>query len=98
GASGQVTITARALDAARNAATASITVTVDNTPPDTLLTSTPPGVAPDSATFEFAASEAGSSFECSLDGGVFAACTSPRSYSGLAPGTHGFSVRAIDAL
>jgi hypothetical protein len=98
GDSGQVTITARALDAARNAATASVTVTVDNTPPDTLLTSTPAGVGPDSATFEFAASEAGSSFECSLDGSAFAACTSPRSYSGLAPGTHAFSVRAIDAL
>jgi hypothetical protein len=98
GASGQVTITARALDAARNAATSSITVTVDNTPPDTLLTSTPPGVGPDSATFEFAASEPGASFECSLDGSPFAPCTSPKSYSGLAPGTHAFSVRAVDSL
>jgi hypothetical protein len=98
GASGTVTITARALDAARNSATSSITITVDNTPPDTLLTSSPPGVAPDSATFEFAASEAGSTFECSLDGAAFVACTSPRSYTGLAPGTHAFSVRAVDAL
>jgi len=98
GASGPVTITARALDAARNSATSSVTITVDNTPPDTMLTSTPAGVAPESATFEFAASEQGSTFECSLDGGAFVACTSPRSYTGLAPGTHGFSVRAVDAL
>jgi hypothetical protein len=98
GASGPVTITARSLDAARNAATSSVTITVDNTPPDTMLTSTPAGVSPDSATFEFAASEQGSTFECSLDGGVFVACASPRSYTGLAPGTHSFSVRAVDPL
>jgi hypothetical protein len=98
GASGQVTITARALDAARNSATSSITVTVDNTPPDTLITSSPAGVGPDSATFEFASSESGSSFECSLDASVFAACTSPKSYRALAPGAHSFSVRAVDAL
>ena len=98
GASGPVTITARALDAARNSATSSVTITVDNTPPDTALTSTPPGVGPDSATFAFAASESGSTFECSLDGAPFAACTSPKTYSGLAPGPHSFSVRALDAL
>ena len=98
GASGPTTITARALDAARNAATSSVTVTVDNTPPDTTLTSTPPGVGPDSATFAFAATEPGATFECSLDGAAFSACTSPKTYTGLAPGPHSFSVRAADAL
>ncbi len=98
GASGPVTITARALDAAGNAATSSVTVTVDNTPPDTMLTSTPPGVSPESATFQFAASEADATFECSLDGGAYAACASPKSYGGLAPGAHTFAVRAIDAV
>jgi len=98
GASGPVTITARALDAGRNAATSSVTVTVDNTPPDTTLTSTPPGVSPESATFQFAASEAGASFECGLDGAAYAACTTPKSYSGLTPGAHSFAVRAIDAV
>lgn len=36
-------------------------------------------------------------FRCSLDGGRYRACRSPRSYRGLEPGRHSFKVRAIDA-
>jgi hypothetical protein len=50
-----------------------------------------------SATLFFAATEEGSSFECSLDDGAWATCTSPKSYLGLALDTHEFSVRATDA-
>jgi hypothetical protein len=70
----------------------------DTTPPQTSITSGPPasGTAT-SASFAFSSSESGSSFECKLDSGSWAACTTPKAYSGVAVGSHQFSVRAIDA-
>ncbi len=47
-----------------------------------------------SATFVFSSSTAGSTYLCSLDSASFVACTSPRSYSGLAAGNHVFRVEA----
>jgi hypothetical protein len=46
-----------------------------------------------SATFTFS-SGSGVTYECSLDGASFSTCTSPKSYSGLAVGSHTFQVRA----
>jgi len=67
-------------------------------PPKPALTQTPPNPsASASATFGFTDREAGVGFECALDGGVYASCTSPKSYSGLANGSHTFGVKARDA-
>ena len=89
----------RATDVAGNtdASPAQFTWTVDTTPPNTSIGSTPndPTNAT-GATFTFSSTQGGSTFECELDGGGFSSCTSPKSYSGLADGSHTFDVRATD--
>ncbi len=70
----------------------------DAAPPDTTIDAGPAATTSDTgASFAFSSNEAGVTWECALDGGGFAACTSPAAYSGLAAGTHTFSVRATDA-
>ena len=103
-ANGEYTFKVRATDQATNlGASASFAWTVDNsladtTPPETTITSKPPDPsASASASFAYASNEAGSSFECSLDGAPFSACAAAGiSYAGLASGPHSFQVRAID--
>jgi Carbohydrate binding domain len=68
----------------------------DTTPPNTFIDSGPSGSVTDtSATFSFSANEP-STFQCRLDGGAFAPCTSPTSYADLTPGSHTFQVAATD--
>ena len=53
-----------------------------------------------SPTFEFAADESGSTFECRLDStapGDWASCTSPSTTPGLSEGAHTYEVRATDS-
>ncbi|MCQ6270216.1 DNRLRE domain-containing protein [Pseudarthrobacter sp. R1] len=72
----------------------------DTTAPETTITSGPAEASTStstSATFEFTSTEAGSTFQCSLDSAAYVACTSPRTYTGLSVGSHTFNVRAIDA-
>jgi Hypothetical glycosyl hydrolase family 15 len=69
----------------------------DTVAPETTILSGPSGtIATTSASFEFSSSEAASRFQCRLDAGGWADCSSPKPYSGLAKGSHTFEVRAID--
>jgi hypothetical protein len=68
----------------------------DATAPETAITSGPSGPTGDATpTFEFS-SEPGATFECQVDAGVFASCSSPFTTSTLADGPHTFAVRASD--
>jgi hypothetical protein len=70
--------------------------TVDTTPPDTVLANPGNLVGRDVAVFTFTSTEAGSTFQCSFDGGVFAACTSPDAIDVPGSGPQIFRARAID--
>ena len=70
--------------------------TVDLTPPDTILDSGPPAATKDAGVSFVFHSEANAVFECSLNGAPFAACTSPRTFTGLGDGTRNFKIRAKD--
>jgi hypothetical protein len=77
----------------------------DTDPPETTITSGPPNKVKTrkkqaKATFGFQSSEAGSSFQCSIDGAPFAPCTSPNAFKVKAKKKtreHDFDVRATDA-
>lgn len=69
----------------------------DRTAPTVTILARPPAeTASTSATFSFRASEAGARFSCRLDGGAYAACTSPHTSTNLGVGAHTFAVRARD--
>ena len=76
---------------------ASRTFTVDTVPPDTTIGGGPTGTSNDpTPTFSFTSSQPGSSFECKVDSGSYAACSSPKTTAHLADGSHTFAVRATD--
>jgi hypothetical protein len=104
---GTHTFSVRATDAAGNTDTtpASQTWTVeaiapppDTTAPDTAISGGPNGATTATeAAFSLSATESGSTLACKLDGGNWASCSSPASYTGLSVGSHTFSARATDA-
>lgn len=67
--------------------------------PTAIIDSGPSGTTNDpTPTFTFHAMDGASALQCKVDGGVFVACTSPRTTAHLADGAHTFQVRARDAL
>ena len=71
---------------------------IDLTPPDTSIVLGPPNrTDTPEATFNFASTEPGSTFACSLDGGPYLICAAPHVYSGITEGHHTVDIRATDA-
>ena len=96
---GPHTFQARATDPANNTdpTPTSRSFTVDATPPNTTIVSGPSGPTTDATpTFAFSSNEGGASFECRIDSGAFAPCSSPRTTGTLSNGFHTFGVRATD--
>ncbi|MEM7801853.1 MAG: dockerin type I domain-containing protein, partial [Chloroflexota bacterium] len=88
-------------DQAGNAAeSTAVSINLDKTPPDTMLTSGPPITSSNGdATFALSGSDDLSGiagFECQLDNGEFNPCSSPQNFTGLSDGPHLFEVRAVD--
>ena len=69
----------------------------DTTAPETTIDALTQNKRKTKATFSFSSNEAGSAFECSVDGADFLACVSPFKAKGLKKGKHTFAVRAKDA-
>lgn len=70
--------------------------TIDTIAPNTTINSNPDVlINTSSATFTFSASET-STFQCKIDSGAYASCTSPKNYTSLSEGAHTFYVKATD--
>ncbi len=92
---GQHTFLVRAIDSRGlpDLSPATYTWTVNASALDATITASPANPS-NSRTAQFSFSGTGATFECSLDGAAYSACTSPTSYSGLGNGEHTFLVRA----
>jgi hypothetical protein len=102
------TLSVRAKDAAGNIDASpavrswTIKLAPDLAPPDTGILTKPNNPSPThSPSFTFTGTDDSTpasqlTYECKLDTGTFAPCTSPKSYANLAHGSRTFQVRAID--
>ena len=98
-ADGSYVLEVRATDAAGNvSSTVTRGWTVDNVAPVASIVSGPAaGSTTSERSASFGLSTTEGALECRLDGEDYAACSSPKAYSGLADGAHTFTVRARDA-
>lgn len=99
-ADGQHSFQVRSTDLAGNVEAAPVgrSWTIDTKAPVVGIDDGPSGTVKSAAAkFKFSSSEPGVTFECKVDGGNYASCSSPHDVTGLADGSHTFSVRAVDA-
>jgi hypothetical protein len=96
--SGSHTFKVHATDQASNTGPdATYTWTVDTTAPNATITAKPADPSNSTAAvFAFGSDETGSTFQCKLDAGAFASCTSGDSFGPVTPGSHTFQVKATD--
>src|SRR4029079_2331892 len=93
------TFTLKGTDAAGNSTTKPFPWTVDTVNPVVTITAAPPNPSNQaSPSFTFTSNKNPSTFECQLDAGAFAPCTSPRPLGATPEGSHTFKVRATDSL
>ena len=100
---GDHTFGVQAVDLAGNTdpTPATFAFAVDTAAPETTITSGPAtGTTTDdpTPTFGFSSSEAGSTFECSVDSAAFTSCSSPLTTAALGDGAHTFEVQSTDAV
>jgi hypothetical protein len=90
----RATLTAGAVDPRVTAA--SVNFRIDSVAPAVSIGAIK--VTAGTAQVPFSSDDAKATYACSLDGGAFAACTSPARFSGLSAGRHTVSVRARDGV
>ena len=96
---GPHTFVVKTVDSAGNSSETSYSWTIDTVAPSANITQKPSSPSNErSPTFTFTSSEAGGTFQCRLEQGGFAPCTSPKGYADLADGQHAFAVRATDLV
>lgn len=97
-AEGAHTFAVHAVDPAGNEGPAANTTwSIDSIAPAAQITGGPAALmSVTDASISFACNEADCAFECSLDGGAFAACASPQDFASLPDGPHAVAVRATD--
>jgi alpha-tubulin suppressor-like RCC1 family protein len=95
-ADGTHTFKVHATDGADTGPDATYTWTIDRSAPSITASPSNPS-ANASPSFSFTHTRAAYTFKCQLDGGGFTACTSPKTYSSVADGSHTFQVEGVDA-
>ncbi|MBI2692088.1 MAG: hypothetical protein HYX29_09125, partial [Solirubrobacterales bacterium] len=97
-AGGNHTITVSVTDSAANVGSSSVSFFARSAPRVTIATPAADAfVGPGPLAISFSATESPTTTKCKLDSGVATACTSPKTYSGLAVGQHSITVSATNA-